>query len=148
MKVVLLENIKGIGRAGDLKEVTDGYARNFLFPRRLGKPASDGVMKDVAALQQQRLTALSLGQAQAHTAIAALKGATVVVSGKANQKGTLFSGISRAQVAEALSAVAGTTISPENIEAADHLKTVGMHTVSIRLGENEIADVAVRIEAL
>lgn len=148
MKVVLLDNMKGIGKVGDLKEVSDGYARNFLLPRGLGRPANASVIKDVAALKKRKLESQSLGRTQALAVIATLKGATIVLAGRASEKGTLFSGISRTQIAEALTKLAGVYIGPEAVETQDHLKTLGFHTVHIRLADDAQTDVAVQINAL
>ena len=147
MKVVLLENIKGIGRAGDVKEVNDGYARNFLMPRRLGKPATSGTLKEVDAIRSQKLEATLLEESQAEAAIAKIQHTTITLSGKANAKGKLFSSVSKETIASQLSALAGIHIKPDAIEADDQLKSTGTHMIHVRIGEKFHADITLSITA-
>jgi large subunit ribosomal protein L9 len=145
MKVVLLDNIKGIGQVGDVKDVSDGYARNFLFPRKLGKPASDGAAKEAEAMKAKKLEALSMAKAQSEELAKKLEGIAVVLQGKSNEKGKLFSAITAADIATELSKEAGVHIAPESIVLKEHLKTIGEHTVRISLSGGVTADVNVTI---
>lgn len=145
MKVILLDNIRGIGQIGDVKEVSDGYARNFLFPRKLGKPASDGVAKELQTLKAQKLEALKLAHAQSEELAKKLAGIAVMLQGKSNEKGKLFSAITAADVAAALSKEAGVHIPPTAVKLDEHLKTIGEHTIHIALADNLSASVIVTI---
>jgi large subunit ribosomal protein L9 len=150
MKVIFLDNVKGIGQVGDVKEVSDGYARNFLFPRKLGKPASAGAAKEAETMKAKKLEALSIAKAQSEELAKKLSGIAVVLKGKANEKGKLFSAITAADVATELSKEAGIHIAPEAVVLKEHLKTIGEHTVSIALsgglpGQGVSADVNVTI---
>lgn len=148
MKVVLLDNVKGIGRVGDVKDVNDGYARNFLFPRKLGRPATDGIVKAVATLKAQKLEAHALEHAQALALAETLRGQHIAIRGKANAKGTLFSGVPAELVAERVSTLAGVHIPAASVVAHDHLKHVGAHTVALKLAEGITTEVTVDIEPL
>lgn len=143
MRVVLLDNIKGIGRVGDIKDVNDGYARNFLLPRKLAKPVTPGVLSDVEAVKAKKLEALSLKEQEAKELAQKLNGSTVEVSGRANGQGTLFAGIEEKHVAHALSAAAGIHIAPESVRMGGHIKMLGEHPVTIELAEGVTATVTV-----
>lgn len=148
MKVVLLNNIKGIGKIGDVKEVNDGYARNFLIPRGLGKPANAGVLKEVSTLKAQKIEARLLEEQQANIVAHKLKDAVITLSGKASDKGKLFSSISKEVLAEKISTLAGMRIDADVLETEDHLKEVGEHVVHVKLGEHANVPVKVLISAL
>lgn len=145
MKVILLDNIKGIGQIGDVKEVSDGYARNFLFPRKLGKPASDGAAKEAQSMKAKKLEALHMAKAQSEELAAKLSGIAVMLQGKSNEKGKLFSAITTADIATALSKEAGVHIPPSVVVLSEHLKTIGEHTVRVELAGGVSADVTVTI---
>ena len=147
MKVVLLDNIKGIGQVGDIKDVSDGYARNFLFPRRSARPASEGVLKDVQALKLKKLQELALAKDKAVELAAKLAGTKIELSGKANDKGTLFAGIEAHHVADAVSAAGGVKISPDMVKLPEHIKTVGEHQVTLELADGVTAEVHVNVTA-
>lgn len=146
MKVIFIGNVKGIGRIGDVKDVNDGYARNYLLPRKLAKAASDGAVKDVQTLKSKKLEAASMQQAQIHTLADSLRNTTIVMYGRANEKGTLFSGIPRAAVADRISEVAGAHITPDRITSDDHLKHLGPHSIHIRFSEGVSAEMTIDIQ--
>jgi large subunit ribosomal protein L9 len=148
MKVVLLNNIKGIGKLGDIKEVNDGYARNFLIPRGLGKPANAGILKEVNTLKAQKMEARLLEERQANIVAHKLKDAVITLSGKASGKGKLFSSISREALAEKISVQAGMRIAADALQTEDHLKEVGEHIVHVKLGERMDVPVKILISAL
>lgn len=147
MKVILLDNIRGVGQVGDVKDVSDGYGRNFLFPRSLARPATAGAVKDAEALKAKRLAARSLELEQAQAVAAKLAGAVIEMTGKANAKGTLFAAIEPEQVAERLSTLAGARIEASAVRLAEPLKTLGDHTVTVHLTDEVSASVTVKISA-
>ena len=147
MKVILLDNIRALGRVGDTKSVNDGYARNFLIPRGLAKAATEGAAKEADALKADRLNAHTLATHEAKALAERLTGTSVTVKGKASEHGTLFAGISSDVLANAISRAAGVHVTPEQLHPHDHLKTVGDHSVTVGFpGGNEV-DVSVVIEA-
>lgn len=148
MKVVLLDNIKGVGQVGDIKDVSDGYGRNFLLPRKLGKLVSDGVLKEVAVLKIKKLQVQSLAHEQAVTLAKTLAGTTVTLQGKASAKGKLFSGITESDIADRLSIQAGAHIPASAILIESHLKTVGTHTARVQLSDGVTADITVEVQPL
>jgi large subunit ribosomal protein L9 len=146
MKVVLLDNVKGIGQVGDIKEVSDGYGRNYLLPRGLGKRVTDGVIKEVAGLKIKKLQALAMVHSQSVELASKLAGATIVLHGKANEKGTLFSGITQADIATELSKLAGAHIPETAIALEGHIKSIGAHTARVMLAEDVVADITVDVQ--
>ena len=146
MKLVLLDNVKGIGRVGDIKDVSDGYARNFLLPRGLGKRVTDGVIKEVAGLKTKKLEALSMARAQSVELAGKLAGVTIVLHSRANEKGTLFSGITESEIADALSTKAGAHIPASAIALEGHIKSIGAHSVTVRLADDVSTDIVVDVQ--
>jgi len=147
MKVVLLEHIRGIGRAGDIKEVSDGYARNFLLPRGLGRPANDSTLREIETIRTRKLEAHSMARAEAEAVLAKLDGSTVKLEGTANEHGTLFSGITERDIAERLTAAAGMRIDPRAVAVQGHIKHTGTHAVEVRLTDGITAHVTVEVTA-
>lgn len=145
MKVVLLDNIKGVGQVGDVKDVNDGYARNFLFPRKAARPATDGILKDIQALKAKKLQFAALRHQEAVELCGKLAGTRVELSAKANEQGTLFAGVEAHHVARALSATAGIQIPDEAVRLTDHIKNVGDHTVTVELAEGATCDITVAV---
>ena len=135
MKVVLLDNVRGIGRVGDVKEVSDGYARNFLLPNRKAKPATEGIIKEVLATRAQKIQVASMARQQLQELAATLSGTRVELSGKANQKGTLFA------------AIPEVTIDGRIFRLPEPLKTVGNHSVRLELAGDITADIIVVVSA-
>ncbi len=148
MKVVLLDNIKGVGQVGDIKEVSDGYGRNFLLPRGLGKRVTDGVIKEVAGLKIKKLQLQALAHTQSVELAATLAGTTVTLQGKANEKGTLFSSVSEADIAEQLSKQAGVHIPASAIAIEGHIKSIGSHAAQVRLADDVSTDITVEVHPL
>ncbi|MCC6934308.1 MAG: 50S ribosomal protein L9 [Candidatus Yanofskybacteria bacterium] len=148
MKVVLLDNIKGVGKVGEVKEVNDGYARNFLIRRGLGKPATAGAVKESEQLKAAKLEARALAHAQAQEIAQRLAGTMVTLAGKANPQGKLFSSVTAADIAERVSAAANAHITASAIKLNGHLKTLGEHEVEVQLTDDIATAIHVVIEPL
>lgn len=145
MKVILLDNIRGVGRVGDVKDVSDGYAKNFLLPRGKARPASADAVQGIAALKASRDAAAAMERTEAEAAARNIAGTVVRLTGRANPKGTLFAARTAADVADALAAQTGVRITPEQVGLSDHLKTVGDHSVTLELADGITADITVTI---
>jgi large subunit ribosomal protein L9 len=148
MRVILLNSIRGIGQAGDIKDVSDGYARNFLFPRGSAKPATDGMIKEAASIRVKNMETTSLAHQQAADLALKLNGSRIELSGKANSQGKLFAGIEAGPIAASFSTLAGVHITADAVKLAEHIKTVGEHTVSIELADGVTTLVTVVVSAL
>ena len=146
MKVLLCEDIKKLGLLGDVVEVAEGYARNFLIPSHLAKVASDAnikaIAKDKAKRSEQRLKERKRLEAAAQ----AVNGAEVVLSAKANEQGVLFGSIAADQVADNLRRQ-GFEVADEIVDLPEHIKHVGGHTVTLRFADDITATVNVVVVA-
>jgi len=146
MKLILTQEVTGLGGPGDIVEVKDGYGRNFLVPRGLGMVWTRGGEKQVAVIRRGREVreVRDLGQAQELAAqLAALK---VTLPSRAGQGGRLFGSVTAADVVDAVKTAGGPSLDKRRVELpVAHIKTVGTHTVSVRLHPEVVATVAVEV---
>lgn len=132
MKVIFLQDVKGQGKKGEVKDLSEGYVRNFLLPKGLAKEASQGNMK---TLEQQNLAEMKRKQKEKEDAEALgkkLEDLTVVVKTKAGEGGKLFGAITSKQIAEAL-AEQGIKIDKRKIELEEPIRTLGVTQVAVKL---------------
>jgi large subunit ribosomal protein L9 len=148
MRVVLLDNVRGVGRLGEIKDVSDGYARNFLLPRKLARAASEGSIREVQEARVRTAEASALVHDEAVAAAGILNGSIVTLAAKASAKGKLFAGIEAAAIAAAVSTVAGFRISETAIQLPEHLKTTGDHRITVALARDVTCTVTVHIDPL
>ena len=148
MKLILTQEVTGLGGPGDIVEVKDGSGRNFLVPRGLGMVWTRGGEKQVAAIRRGREVreVRDLGQAQELAAqLAALK---VTLPSRAGQGGRLFGSVTAADVVDAVKTAGGPSLDKRRVELpAAHIKTVGTHAVSVRLHPDVVASIAVEVTA-
>lgn len=146
MKVVFLKDVPRVGRRYDVKEVSDGYAANFLFPRRLAEAATDAKVRELTRVREAREGERAAEQNLLTQELRALDGKRFTLRAKANEKGHLFVGVHADQVAEAVRAAKHSLIGAENVVLPHPLKEVGEHEVSIKAGESA-ATITLVIEA-
>ncbi len=132
MKLILTKDVPPLGLRGDVVEVADGYARNYLMPRSLGITASRGALKDAEKIRATRLEADRKSREAADEVAQALSGTTVVVAARAADEGRLFGSIGARDVAEAIAKYTGITVPPEQIRLAGPIKEIGLHQVIVR----------------
>ena len=148
MKLILTQEVSGLGGPGDVVEVKDGYGRNFLVPRGLAIAWTRGGEKQVAQIRRGREVRdiRDLGQAQElASTLSALK---VTLPSRAGQGGRLFGSVTAADVVDAVKTAGGPQLDKRRIELpAAHIKTIGTHTVSVRLHPEVVASVAVEVTA-
>ena len=145
MKVILVQDVKSLGRKGDVKEVADGYARNFLLAKGLAVPANAGNINSrnhELKLQQDR-AAKELAQAQKQAS--ELADQTVVVYAKAGDGGKLFGSVTNGDIADALAAM-GYKIDKKKIEPLEPIKTLGQHQVQLKLYPKIQAQITVEVK--
>lgn len=150
MKVILLQNIKGFGRIGDVKSVSDGYAKNMLFPKGLAKIANDKTLKEVETLKKQAELSTALEKEGAEKAAIALESAVITFRKKASSAGTLFSSLNKSEIAKQLSELAEMKITTNMIDLrthGEHIKHLGDHEIIVNLAEGITAKVMIKIEA-
>lgn len=147
MKIILTQEVTGLGAPGDVVEVKDGYGRNFLLPRALGTPWTKGGQKQVDVIRKARATREIATLEQAQSVKGSLEGRTVTLSAHAGAGGRLFGAVTTADVAEAVSAAGGPQLDRRKIEIGQPIKSVGRHEVSVRLHPEVAATVALEVLA-
>ena len=133
MKVVLTQDVKGTGKAGETKDVADGFARNFLIPRRLAQPATRGAQQQV---EREKATSVQREQrelADVKALAARLETAQVVLKLRSGKDGKLFGAVTNADVAAALKQQHGITLDRRKIEFEAPVKAMGPGTAHVKL---------------
>jgi large subunit ribosomal protein L9 len=133
MKVILTQEVRGVGAPGDIVDVADGYGRNYLLPRNLAQLATKGGIAQSEAVRKRRLAREIANLEQAQTLASHLGSLRVVIPAKAGKEGRLFGSITPPQVAEAVSKVGGVDIDRRRLAMEGPLKQVGTHVLRIRL---------------
>ncbi|SOC57744.1 50S ribosomal protein L9 [Ornithinimicrobium cerasi] len=147
MKLILTQPVSGLGNAGDVVDVKDGYARNFLLPRKVATAWTKGGQKQVDAITQGRTKRALKTAEDASAAKASLQGTTVTVPARAGAGGRLFGAVTPSEIADAIVASGGPQVDKRRIEVSAPIRTVGAHTVHVRLHEDVSADVTVNVVA-
>jgi large subunit ribosomal protein L9 len=146
IEVILREDVKTLGQAGQMVRVKPGYARNYLLPQGLAYEATEGNKKRIAAESKARATRDQAEKTEAQRVATTLSAVTLNLSGKAGEEGKLFGSITAQDVADAL-ARAGHTVDKRRIELDHPIKTIGDHAVTIRLHSEVHAQLRVTVVA-
>ena len=146
MKVILLQDVKGKGKKGQLLEISDGYARNFLLPRKLAVEATADAMNtkkmnDKAAAEKE-----AKERAEAMEISKKLRDTVLVVTAKGGGAGRLFGSVTNQEIADALKEKTGIQLDKRKIVISDAIKSVGTYTVQCKLGYEITAPLTVKIE--
>ena len=144
MKVILKQDIKGIGKKDEIHEVSDGYARNYLFPQGLAFAWSKGAAAQIEAMKRARLAKAVATREDAVAAKAAIEGTTVEIAAKVSESGKLFGGISAEKIAIALSSKV--EVNPKNI-TVEPIKTTGDFPATVALHPEITANFFVKVVA-
>ncbi|OBZ10304.1 MULTISPECIES: 50S ribosomal protein L9 [Bacillales] len=132
MKVIFLKDVKGQGKKGQVKELSEGYVRNFLLPQGLAKLASDGNLKTLEVQNASEQKRKEKEKEDAETLAKKMEEMTVVIKTKAGEGGRLFGAITSKQIGEALAAQ-GIKIDKRKIELEDPIRTLGVTQVVVKL---------------
>ncbi len=132
MKVILLEDVKGHGKKGELVNVSDGYARNFLFPKNLAREANAAAMAEFNSKAEAKVHHYEEEKAAAKATAALIEGKKVELTAKAGASGKLFGSVTSKEVAEALNKMLGTKIDKKKLTVAD-IKNFGEYTATVKL---------------
>lgn len=146
MKVLLLNDVRKLGWLGDVVEVKDGYARNYLLPQRLAAEATEANIRAIASAKAERAEQRLAEHKQMEQACAAVDGAEAVLAAKANEQGHLFGSVTERQIAENLRAQ-GYKVADEVVELSGHIKNVGTHFVKLYFTDGIEATVKVTVLA-
>ena len=147
MKVVLQEEVKGLGVAGDVKDVADGYARNYLIPRRLAAPATAGALKNVEAQRAAAAKRQAQLDADARALAARLGSMTLTLKARVGSQERLYGSITAADIAAALGRELGAPFDRRKLVLEDPIRELGTHTVPVHLGRDVSATLTVNVEA-
>lgn len=147
MKVILLADVKGTGNKEEIVNVSDGYARNFLFPKKLAVEATPGAAKEIerkkAAERQRELERRNEADAKART----LRGKVITVKAKAGAQGRLYGSITGQEVADALNAQYQVSVDKRKIELSEVIRSVGDYEAVIKLYPEISAKMNLRVVA-
>ena len=144
MDVILREDVKSLGKAGDLVRVKPGYGRNYLLPSGLAYEATEGNKKRIAAETRARSTRAEAERTEAQAQAARLGAVELTLKGKAGEEGKLFGSVTASDIAEALAAK-GFEVDRRRIELDQPIKTLGRHTVGVRLHADVRAEIRVDV---
>lgn len=133
MKLVLRENVPGLGRRGDVVEVSPGYARNFLEPRGLAIKATPGNAAQAEAMRRSQSLKDAKDRESAEEIAKVLVSRTITVTARAGSGGKLFGSVTNAEIADAIAKQANVELDRKTIHLDEHIKTTGSHQVQIRL---------------
>ena len=147
MKVILIEEMRGLGSRGDVVAVKDGYARNYLIPKKLAREATAGNLKSVE--QERKKWALLAQQEKelAQKAADSVKGVKITVTKRVGEHGQLFGSVTSNEIADALHAK-GIEVDKRRIELAHPIKTIGTHDVEVKLHKDVAAHIQVEVTPL
>ena len=133
MKVILQKTVERLGDPGDVADVADGYARNFLIPRGLAVRAEKGAVRHAESLQRAHQARNKAQKGEFEELAAQIIQTPVVVTARAGEEGRLFGSVTAADIAEALSAQAGVSVDRRDVHLDEPIRSVGTHEVTVHL---------------
>ena len=146
MKVILLQDVKGKGKKGQMIEVSDGYARNFMLPRKLAIEATADAINTMKMNDKATQERIAREKAEALALSKQLREMTLVVTAKGGGAGRLFGSVTNQEIADTLKNKAGINLDKRKIVISDPIKSVGTYTVTCKLGYEITAPLTVKIE--
>ncbi|MFN2521339.1 MAG: 50S ribosomal protein L9 [Candidatus Limnocylindria bacterium] len=147
MRVILKREVTGLGRAGEIKDVADGYAQNFLVPRGLAVEANAGELRRIAQQRASQKAKEERAQVEAQGLGKRLEAVTLVFKLKAGEQGKTFGSVTTKDIVEALQREANVTVDKTKIHLEEPLRTLGSHRVEVRLAPEVRAQLTVAVEA-
>ncbi len=146
MKVILLQDVRGKGKKGQMLEVSDGYARNYMLPRKMAIEATADAVNTMRMNDKATQERIAREKAEAMETAKKLREMTVTVTAKGGGNGRLFGSITNQEIADALKAKTGIALDKRKIIISDAIKNVGTYTVTCKLGYEITAPLTVKIE--
>ena len=147
MKVILIEEMRGLGTRGDVVSVKDGYARNYLIPKKLAREATTGNLKSVEQERKKWALLAQKEKEQAQKAADSVKGVKITVTKRVGEHGQLFGSVTTNEIADALH-LKGIEVDKRRIELAHPIKTIGTHDVEVKLHKDVAAHIQVEVAPL
>ena len=148
MKVILLEDVKSVGKKGDLVELKDGYARNFILPKKLGVEATNQNLNTLKLQNQHKEKQAKQQFDEANALAAEIEGMTVKLEIKGGKDGKTFGSISSKEITKGVLEQYGREIDKKKIQLSDAIKTQGLHEVTVKLHPKVAAKLKVQVTAI
>jgi large subunit ribosomal protein L9 len=145
MKLILTQEVDGLGSAGDVVEVKDGYGRNYLIPRGLGTRWTRGGQRQVESIKAARSSRAVRDHDHAEQIVTKLQAQPVDLKVRSGAQGRLFGSVTVSDIAEALTAAAGEPVDKRTIVVTNPIKSLGAHSVSVKLIDDISATVALNV---
>ena len=146
MKVILLQDVKGKGKKGQMIEVSDGYARNFMLPKKMAIEATTDAINTMRMNDKATQERIAREKAEALEISKKLRAMTLTVTAKGGGAGRLFGSVTNQEIADALAKNSGIKLDKRKIVISDPIKAVGTYTVTCKLGYEINAPLTVKIE--
>lgn len=146
-KLILTHEVPSLGKAGDVVEVKDGYARNYLIPRNLATPWTKGAQRQIDQMQAARRARQISSVEGAQAARDKIQSGPVTVTAHAGESGRLFGAVSTADIAAAIKDVHGVDVDRRKVHIDQPLKSVGEFVVTVRLHDDVVANVKLQVVA-
>jgi large subunit ribosomal protein L9 len=147
MKVVLRQDVPNVGKAGEVKEVADGYGRNFLIPRKLAAPATKTELQNVQAYQVAAAKKNAVLEAENRALAEKVEAAPLVIQARAGEGGRLYGSVTSADIAEVLAKSVGKAIDKRNIELEEPIRTTGEHEARLHVASGLTATIKLDVQA-
>ena len=144
MKVILIDEIRGLGARGDVVNVKDGYARNYLLPKNLAREATPGNLKSIEQERKKWSLLVQQEKEKAQKAAESVKGVKVVIQKRVGENGQLFGSVTANEIADALMAK-GIEVDKRRVELSHPIKSLGTHDVEVRLHREVAAQIQVEV---
>ena len=147
MKVVFVEEVEGTAQVGEVKDVKNGFARNFLLPRGLALPATKHNLQRVDKLAKADVIRQEKLDGGAKLVAKKIDGVTITLKARVGQQGRLFGSVTALDIAKALSETSGSEVEHRQVQLPQAIRTLGSQEIKIRLTRNVFADVTVNVES-
>jgi large subunit ribosomal protein L9 len=147
MKVIFMEDVPNVGKAGQIKDVADGYGKNYLLPHKLAMPARAGDIKNVEAQIKARARVAVNTEAEMKALAAELENKEIIIKAKVGQQDRLYGSITSADIAAGLESSLKAIVDKRKIELAEPIRTVGSYEVPIKLGKDITTKIKVSVVA-
>lgn len=146
MKIILREEVQGVGYEGDIAEVKDGYARNFLFPQGLAVPANKENIAEWEANQEEIQAKRNEAEAKANELKELIEKTTLVITTKAGEEGKIFGSVTSQDIADAFKEATGEEIEKKKIALHENIKSIGEHNITVKVFPEITAELIVKVQ--
>lgn len=136
MKLILTSDVAELGQRGDVVDVADGYARNFLLPKKKAVPASEGMLQQAEATRAARLEAERKAKEEAEAIATQLVGTRVVLAARAGDEGQLYGSVGQSDIIEGVKRFTGIELEPSSVSVAEPIKAIGLHEINVKLHDD------------